>query len=48
MNIFDDLGVLAFIDYKVNHGDSDRLSIKHFVEKLGGKSEKTFNLKVIT
>lgn len=42
-----DLGVVAFVDYKIVNDRSGDCIIQQLLE-MGAKVEKTFNLKVIT
>lgn len=41
------LGVFTFVDYKVKN-DHSGSGVKHRLNQLGAKVEKTFNKKVIT
>lgn len=43
-NVYD-LGVIAFVDYKIDNDRCDT-SINQWLINLGAKVEKTFNLKV--
>lgn len=44
---FNVLGVVAFVDYKLDN-DRSGIGIIHLLGKLGAQVEKTFNRKVIT